>query len=158
MLARLFPERIDNTYRGYQAAIWILVLFLLGKTLASVNAIGANPYWSSRDVLQGVEGFPLDNFGATGAKAALLLYGWWGFSHLMLTVLAVIALVRYRSMIPLIFLLAAIEKIGMQFLAETAQLNGAGGAGAAMPLVVIALLLIGFALSISTPRQLEHRS
>ncbi|MDX2274482.1 MAG: hypothetical protein NW206_03445 [Hyphomonadaceae bacterium] len=63
-------------------------MFLLVKTFASVTQIGLNPFWSSRDVLQGVEKVPLDTFSATAAtaaNAALVLFGWWGVTALMPT-------------------------------------------------------------------------
>jgi hypothetical protein len=70
----------------------------------------------------------------------------------MLTLLAFVALVRYRAMIPLILLLAAIEKIGMQVIAEVSPTRLLG-AGAPMPIVAIVLLLIGFGLSVTTPQR-----
>jgi len=60
MLSRIFPKQIDTDYRGLKFAIWVLVLFLLIKTFASVNAIGLNPLWTNREVLQSVERVPLD--------------------------------------------------------------------------------------------------
>ncbi len=56
MLSRIFPKQIDNDNRGHQLAIWLLVLFLLAKTFASVTQIGLNPLWTNREVLHGVEG------------------------------------------------------------------------------------------------------
>ena len=37
MLSRMFPTQLDNDYRGYQAALWLLVLFLLVRTFAGVG-------------------------------------------------------------------------------------------------------------------------
>lgn len=87
MLSRIFPKLIDNGYRGYQLAIWLLVLFLLARTFASVNQIGLNPLWTNPEVLQGVEGVPLDTFSPKAANAAIVLFAWWGATNLMLNVL-----------------------------------------------------------------------
>ena len=154
MLSRIFPKQIDD-YRGYPIAVWLLALFLLVKTFASVNAIGLNPLWGNRDVLRGVERVPLDAYGATEANAAIVLFAWWGVTALMFTVLGFVAVVRYRAMVPLIYLLMAINHIGQQVLADTSPLVGMLGAGESGPLIVIAVLLIGFGMSVTTPRRLE---
>ena len=155
MLSRIFPKQIDNDYRGYQLAVWLLALLLLMKIFAVVSASGLNPFWTSRDFLQGVEKVPLDNFGRSAADAAILLFAWWGFTALILTVLGLIAVVRYRAMIPLIYLLTVLNHIGQQMLTDSSPVVGMLGAHASRPLIAIAVLLIGFAMSLTTPRRLD---
>ena len=154
MLSRIFPRQIDE-YRGYQLAVWLLALFLLVKTFASVNAIGLNPLWSNRDVLRGVEKVPLDTFSTEGASAAMVLFAWWGVTALVFTVLGFIAVVRYRAMIPLVYLLIVGSHIGQVVLADTAPIAGMLGAGAWRPIIGVALLLVGLAMSLTTPRRVE---
>lgn len=153
MLSRVFPKQIDNDYHGYNLAIWLLLLFLLVRTFASVTQIGLNPLWSNFEVLQGVEGVPLNTFDATAANAAIVLFGWWGATNLMLNVLGFIAVVRYRAMIPLVYLLIAGGHIGQVALADTAPIMRMLGAGAPRPIIGIAVLLIGFGMSLTTPRE-----
>ncbi|MBP6014632.1 MAG: hypothetical protein KBA31_20560 [Alphaproteobacteria bacterium] len=155
MLSRIFPKQIDNDYRGYQLAIWLLLLFLLVRTFAGVTQIGLNPLWTNSEVLQGVERVPLDTFNTKAAIAAIVLFGWWGATNLMLNVLGFIALVRYRAMVPLIYLLIVGSHIGQVALADMAPISGMLGAGASRPLVGIAVLLVGFGMSLTTPRRLE---
>ena len=95
---RIFPKQLDNHYRSHQLAAWLLALFLLVKTFASVTQIGLNPFWTSRDILQGVEKVPFDTFSATAANAALVLFGWWGVTALLSTSPSLLAVIRYRSM------------------------------------------------------------
>ena len=155
MLSRIFPKEIDNNYRGYQLAIWLLVLFLLVRTFASVTQIGLNPLWSTSEVLQSVEGVPLNTFNSKAAKAAIVLFGWWGATNLMLNVLGFIAVVRYRAMIPLVYLLIVGSHIGQVALADTALIVGMLGAGASRPIIGVGVLLIGFGMSLTSPRRLE---
>ena len=82
MLRRIFPKQIDNDYRGYQLAIWLLAPLLLAKTFASITQMRLNPLWTNREVLRGVEGVPLDTFSANAADAALVLFAWWGVAGL----------------------------------------------------------------------------
>ncbi len=155
MLSRIFPRQVDD-YRGHRFAVWLLVLFLLVKTFASVNAIGLNPLWTNHDVLRGVERVPLDTFGTVAGNAAIVLFAWWGVTALMFTVLGFIAVVRYRALVPLVYLLMAVNHIGQQALADTSANVGVLGAGESRPLIVIAVLLIGFGMSVTTPRRLEE--
>jgi hypothetical protein len=84
-----------------------------------------------------------------------LLFAWWGFTALILTVLGLIAVVRYRAMIPLIYLLTVLNHIGQQMLTDTSPVTGMLGAHASRPLIAIAVLLIGFGMSLTTPRRLD---
>ena len=155
MLSRMFPKQLDNDYRGYQAAIWLLVLFLLVRTFAGVSQIGLNPLWTKSEILQGVERVPLDTFDTKAADAVIVLFGWWGATNLMLNILGFIAVVRYRAMIPLVYLLIVGSHIGQVVLADTAPIARMLGAGASRPIIGVALLLIGLAMSLTTPRRVE---
>jgi len=39
MLSRIFPAQIDNNYRGYRLAIWLLVPIVLLRGLIGFNSI-----------------------------------------------------------------------------------------------------------------------
>ena len=157
MLSRLFPKQIDNNYQGYKLAIWLLVLLMLFKTSISVNAVNWNPLMNNREVLQRADRIPLDTFSTNAADTAVLLFAVWGVTHLVLNVLGFIAVVRYRTMIPLIYLLMAIDHIGRKALADTYPIVRADDGTVNVPvnLILIALLLIGFGMSLTTPRRLE---
>ena len=157
MLGRVFPKQIDNDYQGYKLAIWLLLLLLLFKTSISVNAVGWNPLMSSGEVLQRADRIPLDTYGANAADAAVLLFAVWGVTHLVLNLLGFIALVRYRTMIPLIYLLMAIDHIGRKAASDAFPIVRVSDGSVSVPvnLIVIALLLIGFGMSLTTPKKRE---
>lgn len=157
MLSRLFPRQIDNDYRGFKLAIWLLVPLLLFKSAISVNALGLNPLMTNREVLQRADRIPLDTFSTNAADAAVLLFAVWGVTHLMLNVLGFIAVVRYRAMIPLIYLLLAIDHIGRRALVDIYPIIRVDDGTVDVPvnLILIALLLIGFGMSLTTPRRRE---
>ena len=157
MLSLIFPKKFDNDYRGYKLAIWLLVLLLLFKTSISVNAVGWNPLMTSGEVLQRADRIPLDTFSANAADAAVLLFAVWGVTHLVFNVLGFIAVVRYRTMIPLIYLLMAIDHIGRRALVDVYPISrvDAGTVNVPVNLILIALLLIGCGMSLTTPRRLE---
>ncbi len=157
MLSRIFPKQIDNDYRGYRLAIWLLVLMLLFKTSISVNAVGWNPLMTSGEVLQRADRIPLDTFGANAADAAVLLFAVWGVTHLVLNLLGFIVLVGYRTMTPLTYLLMAIDHIGRRAAADVFPIVRVTDGSVSVPvnLILIALLLIGFGLSLTTPEKRE---
>lgn len=116
MFARLFPRTIDNDYRGSWLAIWLLAPVLLLKTLMGINVAGLNPWISSRYVMVKADGIPLDTFSPEAQEISVFLFTSWGLGLLMLCFLAVVALIRYRAMLPLAILLLAIEQIGRKII------------------------------------------
>lgn len=148
MIERIFPRQIDNAYRGPKAAVWLLALYLLVKTFACINQIGLNPALAGAFVLQNIEGVPLESFSASAKAAALALFASWGVAGLAPTLLGLIALMRYRAITPLFYLVMLATKVGEQSVAEAAGADNMLGAGATMPFVVIAMLASGFVVSV----------
>jgi hypothetical protein len=109
---RLFPRAFDNDYRGQWAAIWLFLPVLAMKFLIGFNIGGLNPLVSNRQVLETADGIPLDSFGAQAAQTIVFFGASWGLNMVILCALAVIAFLRYRSMLPLVILLFAAEQIG----------------------------------------------
>src|SRR5438105_1179417 len=111
MLGRVFPTQFDNTYRGHWLAIWILVPVVLLELVISVNSIIL-----TRMVAMGADGIPLDRFSAEAATTVISLIVLLGFSRLLLALLGVMALIRYRAMIPFIYLLLLVLQLGSKAL------------------------------------------
>src|SRR5216110_611809 len=104
MLSRIFPKQIDNTYRGYRLAIWLFVPIVL------VNMImGANTMINTRDVIQGADRIPLNSYGATPARIIVKSFKAWGLGHFLMASLGCLALLRYRTMVPLMYLVFTLE-------------------------------------------------
>ena len=83
-----------------------------------------------------------------------------GLDHLLLTVVAVVALIRWRSLIPFAFLLLLAEQLGRFSLklANPIPRTGISYVPIDPNLVIIAALLIGLALSLATPRTAARES
>jgi hypothetical protein len=153
MLNRIFPKQFDNTYRGYTLAIWLLVPLVLFKLLMGINVAGLNPWIGNRFVAVNADGFPLDTFGAEAASIVMFLFASWGLALLVLSLLGVVVLIRYRAMIPLMYLLLSLEQFGrkgislMSPIVKTVQTQDIS-AGALINYGLMAALLIGLALSL----------
>lgn len=117
MFNRLFPRQIDNAYRGYWPALWLLVPIVAFKLLIGFNVSGLNPLVAPADIAQNADGIPLSTLGAQGASLVLFLFSSWGLATFVLCLIGVVVLIRYRAMIPLLYLALLIEQAGRTELA-----------------------------------------
>lgn len=116
MLGRLFPTVYDNNYRGSWIAVWLLVPVLLWKLAIGVHISGMNPLIDNRFVMQEADGMPLGTADPEAASWIVYLASSWGFLSVLLCLLAILALVRYRAMLPLAILLLAADQIGRKII------------------------------------------
>ncbi len=116
MLTQLLPRQIDNNFRGHVAAIWLLVPVVLAKFLQGVNIAGLLGTGRSRQVLETVDKVPVSSFLAEAASQLVFLFSVWGLGIFILGLLGIIVLVRYRAMIPLMYVLLLIEQLGRKAL------------------------------------------
>jgi hypothetical protein len=152
MLGRIFPRQIDNAFRGYRLAIVLLVPLVLLNLV-----IGANSVIMTRRIAQ-IDGFALETFGALGEAAVLSLFALTGLLHFTFALLCLVVLLRYRAMLPLIYFLLSFEQIGRMVLLRLNPIERVASEGAGVPLnlIFLAVLLIGFALSISERRIVQR--
>ena len=66
MFQQLFPQRVDNTYRGCKLALWLFALVVLMKVLMSLNSIFINSV-----VASSADGIPLDTFTSAAAQTVV---------------------------------------------------------------------------------------
>jgi hypothetical protein len=153
MMSRILPKQIDNAYRGYRLAIWLFVPIVL------VNMImGANTMIHTRDVIQGADRIPLDSYGATPARIIVNCFKSWGLGHFLLASLGCLALLRYRAMVPLMYLVLTLENGARKALQHSNPLHittssGAPMIGARINLALLTALLIGLVLSLVGRRE-----
>ncbi len=145
MLVRIFPRQIDNAYRGHRLGIGLLALFVAIKLIMSTNSI-----LNTRSVAAGADGIPLESYAAGGAETVIRLFSLLALSQLVLALLGVIALVRYRAMIPLVYLLLLAEHLGRRAIGMIHPAEGPAGASAGLyiNLALLAVLILGLGLSL----------
>lgn len=149
MLGRLFPRQLDNVYRGYALALWLLAPIVGLKLVMSYAAL-----FDTRDMIERADSIPLETFGAGGAEAVLTTTRLLGLNHLLLNLLGVVVLIRWRAMIPFMYLVLTIEQLGRKALVLAYPITRTNVSYLPIDpnLVFAAALLIGLALSLSTPR------
>jgi hypothetical protein len=148
MLSRIFPRQFDNaSYRGHRLAVWLFIPILVVEL-----GIGANSIINTRFVATSADGIPLDSYDAAGAEAVISLFALLGLSRVLLGLTGVMALIRYRAMIPFMYLLLLALQFGTKalvFLHPIASSgSSSGGAGSAVILGLITLMVVGFGLSL----------
>ncbi len=99
MLGRIFPKQFDNNYRGHWLAIPLFVV-----VMALTAAQGAFVMLMTRQTLPTADGISLDALGTTGVSLVVSITAVLGLFTLILPLQSFVVLIRYRAMIPFMFL------------------------------------------------------
>jgi hypothetical protein len=141
---RLLPQRVDNRYRGYKLALWLFALVVVMKVAMSLNSI-----FNGHMVASSADGIPLDTFPPAAAQTVVSLFAIWGLAHLMICLLCILVLARYRSMVPLMFALLLLEHLSRKLVLLFLPIVRTGTPpGFFVNLALLALMVVGLALSL----------
>ena len=144
----LFPRTIDNVFRGPTLALWVLWPALLLKLTQSVVVLWS-PAWTAR----GADGFPLETYPAAAAGTIVALFARAAVSRMLLGLLCLLALVRYRGMVALAFALLALEQVGTMLVFRYYPPERVGSpVGPTVNIWILAAMVAGVALSL-VPRR-----
>ena len=144
MFDQILPQNIDNTYRGHKLALWIFGSIVVLKTIISVNTI-LNGY----SVLSSADGVPLATFPPAAAQTMVSLSAIWAFSHLIMCLLFIVVVLRYRRAVPLMFTLLLVEHLGRRLILYLMPIaTTATPPGFYVNVVLIALMIVGLVLSL----------
>lgn len=144
MFGNLFPQPIDNTYRGYKAALWLFGMIVAVRITQSLNII-FNGYSVAKDA----DGIQLDTFPPAAAQTVVALFALSALYRLILSLLCVLVLVRYRRAIPLMFAVLALNYLAAQLMLRFLPLASTGTPpGPVINLITLALVIVGLALSL----------
>ena len=147
MSNRIFPKQFDSHYRGHLLSIWIF-----GGAVLMELAMGVNSLVNPRTVATMADGIPLDQYAAGGADAVIAVFAIAGLFRVTLAILGLVALIRYRTMIPLMFIVLLFPQLGSKALLALHPVTRSGVAtahvGSAFVFALIGMLCVGFALSL----------
>lgn len=144
MFDQLLPERIDGAYRGSKFAPWLLALIVGVKMLQSVLSV-----FNGYSIAISADGIPLDAYTPAGAQTVVAMLALLGFTRLMIYLICVLAMVRYRSAIPFMFVLLVLEHLGRTLILQFVPIARTGTpVGPVVNLVLFALMITGLALSL----------
>jgi hypothetical protein len=144
MLTRILPARVDNRYRGHPIGLWIFVPIALIKLSQSFTHLLKHDGGA-----QSISTIPLDTYPAGAAQNVIGLFARLGLEQLLLASIFLLVLIRYRSLIPLMYFLMVANFIGGKIVAQFKPLALAGTSGVSTPFLVIAALsVVGLILSV----------
>ena len=144
MLPRLFPARVDNKYRGHPIGLWLFVPIALIKLSQSLTHLLKHDGGA-----QSISTIPLDAYPPSAAQNVVGMFARLGLEQLLLASIFLLVLLRYRALIPLMYLLMVAHFAGGKIVAQYKPLALAGTSGVSTPFLVIAILsVIGLILSL----------
>jgi len=144
MMRLLFPRQADNHYRGHRSALWLFGVDLLIRT-----GVGAGTLFNGRTAAANADGIPLATFGSAGAQAFMSIFAAWGLSQLMLSAVALLVLLRYRSLVPFMFAVLLVEHVARRVVFIVLPMPRIGSPpGFWINVVLLGLLVVGLMLSL----------
>ena len=144
MVNDLLPRSADNAYRGHKLALWLFGLLVLMKSVIGVNSIV-----NGAAVMSTADGIALNAYPAAAAQNLVALWALVGLAHVIIGALGVVVLIRYRSMVPLMFVLLMLQHLGGRLILQFHPIVRTGAPpAAAINATLLILMIVGFALSL----------
>jgi hypothetical protein len=140
--APLLPRNDLRTYAGKRPALYAFYLvtaFTIGRSLVHIIAPDGGA--------GSIASIPLAEFTSNGAAVVIHLFALWGLSQLLIGIFYLLAALRYRALIPLMYFLAIAEYLARLLIAlakpfeTSATAPGAVGNYILPPLLFVMLLL-----------------
>ena len=107
VLGRLFPAQFDNVFRGKKISLWVFYALTLVTLWRSQHHL-----FSPDGGAQSIATIPLDSYSEGAAATVIANFAQWGLVQLLLALLMLLAAVRYKSMVPLMWLVVLAEWVG----------------------------------------------
>ena len=106
ILTGIFPAQVNNDYRGHTVALVLFIPLTLVTIARSLIHIfkedgGAQP----------IATIPLDIYPPAAAQAIVTIFALWGLAQLLLGLFYSVVILRYRNLLPCMYLLVFIEYI-----------------------------------------------
>ena len=144
MFNQLLPRQADNSFQGRKLALWIFALVLLVLAAMSVNSIFNGQY-----VAKDIDRLPLDTYSTAGAKAVVSFFAIWGGTELIIVLIGFIMLLRYRALVPLMFLVLLLEQLLRRLINISLPLAKPEGVSISWFIVLLmSLMALGLVLSL----------
>ncbi len=148
----VFPHTIDNDYKGLKIALYAFYILTLVTLWRSQHHL-----FAADGGAMSIASIPLDTFTSDGEMAVIGVFGLWGLSQLIIGFIYLAVAIRYRSLVPFMYLLMFFEYIMRTFYISNFKpiptLETAPGAIGNIIFIIIVPIL--FTLSIIGRRQPE---
>ncbi|MEP3694282.1 MAG: hypothetical protein ABJM99_04885 [Parasphingorhabdus sp.] len=150
-MKNLFPAQIDNVFPGQKIALWVFY------ALTAITLWRSQHHMLSPDGgAQSIATIPLDSYSDGAAATIIAVFAQWGLIQLLVGMLMLLAAFRYKSMVPLLWLILLVEWTGRgligQFKPVETLATAPGQIGnLVMPIIALTMLI----LSLIPPKKTE---
>lgn len=153
MLGLLFPRVIDDRFRGQWLGYWLLAPVLLLKFGIAMASILTPRQANKADAID------LSTYSEAALRDAATSTALLGLLHLCIALFCLLAMIRYRAMVPLIYLWLVVEFLGRRVILDLYPIERTPGpsSGSVVNLVLIAMMVVGLALSVWPRRDTPDR-
>ena len=137
----LLPAKIDNTLRGSKIPFYVFALYAIVSLVRSCIHLLAPDGGAGS-----IAGMDLSLAGADGIIFAFAL---WGSSQLILAIMQLLVVFRYRSFVPFMYLMLMLEVLLRELVGKTKPVTFADtppGAIGNQLILPLAALMLGLAL------------
>ena len=155
MLDRLLPRQFDNQYRGLWPGLWLLAPLVLVRLLQGVNCL-----LDPRSIAVSADAIPLDRFAPAASAQIVVLFALSALGFLLFALQGLLALIRYRSMVPLMYVWFLVDALIRRVViahypTQDAVAPGGHAIGFYVNMGLLAVAVLGLALSLvaRTPRR-----
>lgn len=149
MIKYLFPNSIDNDYKGNMAPMYLFYLVTAFTLVRSIIHL-VSPDGGA----QSIATIPLYLYSKDASDTIIHMFAEWGLSQLLLGLFYIVVLIKYKSLIPLMYLFLVLEYSTRSLLSfyKPFALEGQapGGVG---NYVLVPLFILMFILSLKNNRQ-----
>ena len=104
MLEKILPGQVDNAFNGHRLSLVFFYFITLITICRSCVHIFAGDGGA-----QSIATIPLDAFTQGGAEGVIFLFAQWGIAQLMIGVMYLIVALRYRRLVPLMYIFIFFE-------------------------------------------------
>jgi len=142
ILGRLFPAQIDNAFAGNRLSLWVFYLVTAVTLWRSQHHI-----FSQDGGAQSIASIPLDQYSAGAAATIIAIFAQWGLMQILLGLLMLLAAIRYKSMVPLLWLIVLMEWVGRGLIGQFKPVETIGTApgqigNLVIPVVALVMLVL----------------
>ncbi len=147
IITKIFPENVNNDYKGYGIAAYVFAIYSVMSIVRSCIHIfspdGGAGSIAHVDLSQGGENI-------------IFVFALWGTSQLILAFVQLLVSIRYKSLLPFMYVLLFLEYCFRALLGMMKPLVFEAGAGAPpggyLDNIMIPLALVMFLLSLMTKK------
>ncbi len=97
----ILPAKIDNVIRGSKIPFYVFTLYAIISTVRSFIHLLAPD--GGAGTIAGMD------LSVTGADGIIFAFGLWGSSQLLFAIIQLLVVIRYRSLVPFMWLMLALE-------------------------------------------------